>query len=241
MSSDIRYWLLINGAAAGPFSSAYVQLQCLSGKVSSDTLACPVGTEAWQPLHVWFGRPEAAATPPIFAASTQPQCSSLFGIKPSVVLSAVTTYALYVSPAFFLIAHTCSFWTPAPYKFESPYFRVEVLLMIAEAVMSLLVTVLLFLGGVHLRQRRMLGAKFLRIGFMVNTLGAIGYVVISTLLGVMAETDVNVDHFAAESEISAAMLVVMLAMAIAGIAAAAFQIPVWIWLVVNSESLPLQR
>ena len=44
------YWLLIGGVPSGPFTATEVHTRLAAGKVTRETLACPVGGGVWRPL-----------------------------------------------------------------------------------------------------------------------------------------------------------------------------------------------
>ena len=81
MSSDPRqqnqWWLVESGQPSGPFTFAEVSSRLSSGKLGSDTLACPGGGTEWRPVTRW----------PEFFGQSKPAFSSSQHLSP------------YVSPA----------------------------------------------------------------------------------------------------------------------------------------------
>jgi hypothetical protein len=53
-SASTHYWLLIDGAPTGPFDLAAIKAKVLTGEITDEASACPLGSHTWTPLKQVF-------------------------------------------------------------------------------------------------------------------------------------------------------------------------------------------
>ena len=59
-----HYWLLIDNVSQGPFDVATIQAKLSAGELTLATPACPLGSQTWSTLALFFSSEAIPATPP---------------------------------------------------------------------------------------------------------------------------------------------------------------------------------
>jgi hypothetical protein len=235
-----QWWLLLEGATAGPFSHAQISAQLASGQLSSETLGSPVGTTQWRTLRDWncFAAPRRDTTFP--SAPGGPQGIDTSAARAPALPDMVhwlVNYGLFVSPVLWLINQaSCVASLPATAE-QGPLQPAEVLLGCFTLLASAASASLMFAGALYLRKRRRSGARLMIAGFSLDL--ALFLVTLVLILGFVAAAaqqpgNVTADPAAAPAGPGTAILCVI------PLASGVFELVGLIWLLNRGHSLPLR-
>ena len=236
-----QWWVQINGSPAGPYSQAYVVLCLQGGTLSPETLACSDGGNDWRPLAEWFGRPqpppraeikavEAAPPPVIHGAASYPLAVDM--------LKWICIFGLFVNPVVWCMSNLSCLVSGPVFHPDSPLFRFEILLMLANLGLTAVSMVVLFLGALQLRLRRPVGVTLTLAGLWIDVaLSALSIALLLTLAAA-ANADSTVDHWAPSDDSLLPLTVVTTPFFLAS---CVWEVVALVWLLRNSKSLSLER
>jgi hypothetical protein len=105
-----------------------------------------------------------------------------------------------------------------------------------QLAVTFVVVVLLFLGGLWLRQFKRLGARLLAIGLGIDLGWFVASLAVMTLLLMGAARDVGVQHLNPEEQGGGGFASVL---CLAGLAAGTFEVVALVWLLTKGRDLPL--
>lgn len=233
-----RWWLSTTGKAEGPYTESYIIAGLKTNTIAANAHACPVGAQEWKAVIQWpaFADavvPVATGTPPVPPQGTATAYDSML-TNPRLPPMAnwICVYTLLVSPLLWCIDNLSCCFTGTYLDPESDLFGFEILLLFFEAVATLAVTVVLFLGGLRLKSLKASGPTIIKIGLWTS-LGLIPlFIMLYIPLFVTAGENDLVESTTAQDIISFFALCV-------GLVVYAFEIFSLIWLYRNAKSLPL--
>lgn len=242
-----RWWLALDGRPDGPRTIAYITAAVQAGQVTLTTPACPEGGCEWKPLSIW---PELAAvstaqqqSPPSFPSTSLPTAAKAPAVGNDDRLltndllppmaNLICVYTILIVPLFWIFGFVMVFTEDNPFLEGTWFYLAFVLENFVSQVLTLLLTVLLAVGGVRLRALRSSGERCVRLGlwlgFMWIAARCITYLLLF-IAGAMA------DAFEESSETMSAWNLFAMGL---GVAALAWDIVCLIWLTRHRDRLPL--
>lgn len=256
MSSDSgkSWWLAINGKSEGPFSTEEIGSRLRSGRVTASTPACAEGLTEWKPIASWpalanavpaanlsVGPPPA---PPPFPNAT-PNASPYSGASEPVLTNPllpqmanwICIYSIVIAPIIWFVQHMLC-CVDGTFSDESDSAVILLLLRAVDAVKSLAVTVLLFIGGARLRRLRTSGASLIRIALWIGLIGGAVFIAL-TVVGVVFALPNDVGEGTQSPSENAAATLVQTAQFIVGFCEMLFMIFSLVWLTRHQLELPL--
>ncbi|MCA9117631.1 MAG: DUF4339 domain-containing protein [Planctomycetaceae bacterium] len=236
-SSDQQWWLARNGQAAGPYSEEYITDGLRAGTLTAASQACPIGGEKWKPLEDWPPWADAAQQQQPPAAIPTPANDSLYespltSPKLPPFANWICVYAILVSPVLWVVGNFSCCITGFSLREDSPLFGLEVILIGFEAFTSLVITILLFVGGRRLRALRRSGATTIIAAIWSGLV--IGFLTLLAFIGLMMAAGEN-----SEAPSTAAGDVISFLLLMVGLCELGFVISALIWLHRHSMKLPL--
>jgi hypothetical protein len=235
------WWLSIDGKTDGPRSHAFVVAMLKSGQLDSSTLACPNGSEQWQPLSQWKefagampyepSRPDtsfsdvAVDSGPVnpYASSSVPSYPEAGAGQLPDTAKMICAYAIFVRPFVWFIGNASCVVIP-------PYTEFDVLMSFVGFVVDSACTVLLVVGGIKLQAYRSSGLSLLRVGIV----SWIAFLVLALLLGFSMPIPESPDMGPAANIIELLLIGIYLV-------ELGFQVFALVWLSNNGRRLPLRR
>ncbi len=237
-----QWWLLQDGSPAGPFSHSDLVNGLREGRLTLDALVTPVGSTKWRPLREWqdFAANQTHSDSP----SNDPWSTmdlSKGRNRPRATLPDmaqwICSYGLYVSPVLWLINQASCIAGAPLFADSSPLVAIELVFNGLNVAVTFAVVVLLFLGGLYLRQAMRLGARLLAVGLAIDLGWFVVGLALMALLMMAAAQDVGVQHLSPDEPGSAGFAAVM---CIGGLAAGVFEVVALVWLLTKGRDLPLQ-
>ncbi|MCI0360150.1 MAG: DUF4339 domain-containing protein [Planctomycetaceae bacterium] len=244
-SAGPQWWLLQDGSPAGPYPESEIVRLLEEGQLSTDILACPVGSTDWQPIRNWnalfsgqLGSPDSDRM--------QAPCESASFLRRPVVHSPVQplpdmarwicAYGLFVHPTLWLFSKLSCLAGPPIFVDDSPLFDWEVIVGLVDLMISATAAVLLFLGAMQLTNRKRISLALLSSGLGVS----LGWLIVSLLWAALvfaaAASEPGVQHFRASEESSPGLAILQCAL---GFAATVFEIVGLVWLLTTGRRLQL--
>lgn len=233
-----QWWLMQDGAPAGPFAHLELIGQLNSGQITLNALASPVGSTAWRTLRDWgcfstfsgvSGSRQSSPQDIDTSASRQPRLPDM--------ANCLSVYGLFINPVLWLI-NTASCVASTPLLSDaSPLQGLEVLMYLVSFLVTVVSGSLLFLGALYLRQRKRAGIPCLIAGLSVDVAWFVVTLVVLVVLLGAAAAEPGVEHVNnvnnGASGIEAALCGVSLA---AGI----FELVALVWLLTKGKELNLR-
>lgn len=245
-TTEQLWWLLVDGVPTGPYTQVDLTTLVQEGRVLPDTNACPVGSTQWSPLRAWSafqwaGRAAAGSEwvvepPPIVM---RPSRTPVPADALPEFARWLCIYSLFVSPTLWLLSNLFCIATPPLFVEESPFFGFEVLLNLADAVVGLVTTVLLFVGALQLRQLRRIGVTLLTAGLGINLGYVIMHLLLFTVLLAGAASDPEFQHLHPDDGNSAEVGFWLFLTALF-LTALVFEVVAFIWLLRRGERMRLR-
>lgn len=238
---DPKWWLAQDGNVEGPFDRNELIPMVESNKISRDAQVCLVGEKVWTPINRW---PELEAHrqevhPNAFSSPNSPYEPTPLLTNPDLPTTAnwICIYCLLVTPfLWFLQNGTCCITFQPTFHEDSAYFGIELLFYLLMAMAGLLVTGLLFVGGLKLRSLKSSGARLIKIGICINlvtgSLGVLSFFAFVVVISVSGDP-----LFADETGSIASEIISYMSLAL-GLADLSFEIYALAWLYQNSRFLP---
>lgn len=253
-----RFWLLIGDVPNGPFDVAQIHAKLLSGTITWQTRACPLGGNTWLPL---VGTPGFGPTPlgevpsmiPVLPNSMND--SRRRGTAESAVaaqepvqdepprqyrLSAfgnlICVYCLAINPFLWVASNLTCCVAGSSYKEDSALAGYDFFHSLSDAVVGLGITAALAWGGERLRRRGLAEKGLLRVALSLSITWSLVSLLASIILVVAAAVS-DGDHFA---ETSDAQTVITFFMCLIALGAFTFEIASLIWLVRSDPSYQME-
>ena len=252
MSSEsiARWWLAVNGKAEGPFTRDEITLRLRSGQIAASTPACAEGMTEWKPIASWpvlatiVPPANSSIGPPPFpnaAPSAAPHSGASEPVLTNPLLPQMANwiciYSIGIAPVIWFVQHMLC-CVDGTFADESDSAVMLLSLKAMDAFKSLVVTVMLFVGGARLRRLLTSGASLIRIALWIGLIG--GAVLIAlTIVGVVFAAPSEVGEGAQPPPVTVAATLVQTAQLIVGFCEMLFMIFSLIWLTRHQRELPL--
>lgn len=236
-SPQSQWWLTKNGEAEGPLSHQEISDALKSNRIRSADYAYSSVEKEWKPLSAWSefeaGTEESALQPPPAPpVDSYPVEPLLTNPRLPAMANWICIYTLQISPWLWCLYTFSEIISGTALKEKAPLMGVEALTMIISMLVSLGVTLSLFIGGIRLRALSRSGPNIIILSVVVATAA---HLLLS--LGVMviiAMTDQN--NFTSKS-VSVELIDYFIL--IVALCEGAFLLTSLFWLRRNARFLPL--
>lgn len=233
---ESRWWISTQGKAEGPYSETYILTALKTNSLPSTAHACPVGGSEWKLISFWpvFAGtaqvgPDVAPPSPYSAPNND---SPLTNPLLPTMANWICIYSIVVAPALWVLDNLTCVMSGTTFHEESELFGIEALLLLFDAFFSLIIAVLMVIGGLRLRALRASGPTILKATIMARL--AMTLLLITLFVGLLVTAS---DTDMAEST-TAGDLIIFLS-TLVDLAALAFEIVAIVWLHRNSRTLHL--
>ncbi|MBN8625684.1 MAG: hypothetical protein J0M17_09355 [Planctomycetes bacterium] len=250
-----RWWLAIDGRPDGPRSTTYITAALQAGRLTPLIPICPEGGHEWRPLGTWPAfssaatqvpdRSRAAAPPPppvpglpaaphAFAAQGGSGFDRLL-MNPALppMANLVCIYTILVVPLYWMLAFVTDFLDDNPFLDGSGYYWAYGVNLALHRLVTLALTVLLFISGIQFRDLQASGERLLRLLFSAwltwGVLQFIVYLMLFFTAGVADAYDPIVTDMTAWDVIGSFL----------NTAAFACDVVCLVWLILKRNQLPL--
>jgi hypothetical protein len=241
-SPPTRWWLSTDGVSQGPYNHAYIVACLKTGQFGGTTLVCPEGGQQWKPIVEWPAfavvlahsstPPSATAQPFVAQLSDEPTRDGDDGLVTNrrlpTMANWICVYCIVVSPSLCVIDIASTLAT----GFQS---SAEVFFGVLFTAISTLVTVMLFVGGLHLRNLRSSGPRFIKAGLWTSL--ATFVLAIPIMLIAFAVSAAAPEEPAPLTPFDAIMCLLYPAY----VAAMVFHVVSLVWLTKNIKQLPVLK
>lgn len=230
-----QWWLLQDGAPAGPFAHAEIINQLKSGRLSLQSLASPVGTIQWRTLSDWNCFSNARGT----SSTPEPGPQDINTEAPPVrvmpdMANWLCIYGLFVSPALWLMNKACCLVSTLMFADSSFLQEFELMFLLVDFPVTLAAGSLLFVGSLLLRQRKRIGIRFYLAGLCID----FGWFVMSLITLVVllgcAASEPGVEHMNTTNDSSVGLDMALCGL---GLAAGIFELVGMVWLLTRGKEL----
>lgn len=236
--STSKWWLALNGNAEGPYEEAQLASWIKTGRIGSQTQACPLGQREWHALADWpqladllpNSRPSppslyvgsVVASPGIATLLTNQQLSSM--------ANAVCVFTLVVLPTYWLLGAVVTVSTMGSSRADVASFLHSLLF---SGPVSLAIAILLFVAGRRLVNLQASALRLLTIGLWADIIFSVVDLLIGLTLGAVFDDGLD------GNDPSVIFVVVWLMILALAFAAFVFEIVTLVWLGRHGASLPL--
>jgi hypothetical protein len=238
-----QWWLLQGSSATGPFRLSDVFNMLRDGRLSLESVACPVGSKEWRTLRDWNFYASPNSSVPVAESSpkiqlqlppldTETNAQARDASLPDMA-RWIGIYGLFVSPTLWLVNKLTCLVTAPVFVEESPLFGLEVLFYLIDSAVSLSATVLLFLGALFLRNRKQVATTLLVTGLGIGIAWLFVGLVVLALMLAAAASEPGVQHLNTSDE-GAGIGLVLLGIALA---ATVFEVTALVWLLINRQQI----
>lgn len=169
-----QWWLAKNGEAEGPLSYQEISDGLNSSRIRSSDYAYSSGGKEWKPLSAWSeleSGPEESGlqsppTPPVDSYPIEPL---LTNPRLPAMANWICIYTLQISPWLWCLYTFSEIISGTALKEKAPLMGVEALTMVISMLVSLGVTISLFIGGIRLRALSRSGPNIIILSIVVAT------------------------------------------------------------------------
>ncbi|QDT30029.1 hypothetical protein Enr10x_53880 [Gimesia panareensis] len=173
-SPPSQWWLAKNGEAEGPLSHQEICDGLKSSRIRSSDYAYSSDQKEWKPLAAWSefesGTAESALqTPPAPPVDSYPIEPLLTNPRLPAMANWICIYTLQISPWLWCLYAVSEMISGTALKEKAPLMGVEVLAMIISMLVSLGVTISLFIGGIRLKALSRSGPNIIILSIVVAT------------------------------------------------------------------------
>jgi hypothetical protein len=246
--------LAINGESEGPFSIDEIGSRLRSRRIGASTPACAEGLTEWRPIALWPSLAPAIPAanssvgpppPPPPIPNAMPTAATCGGPSEPVLTNPllpqmanwICIYSIAIAPLIWFGQHMLC-CVDGKFADESDSAIILLALGAMDAFKSLVVTIMLFVGGARLRRLRTSGASLIRIAFWIGLVG--GAVLIALMVvGVVFTAPSEVGEGAQPPPETVVATLVQTAQLIVGFCEMLFMIFSLIWLTRHLLELPL--
>ena len=173
-SPQSQWWLAKNGEAEGPLSHQEISAALKSNCISSADYAYSSDKKEWKPLAAWSefesGSEESALqpppAPPVDSYTVEPL---LTNARLPAMANWICIYTLQISPWLWCLYTFSEIISGTALKEKAPLMGVEALTMVISMLVSLGVTISLFIGGIRLRALSRSGPNIIILSIVVST------------------------------------------------------------------------
>ncbi|WP_278465721.1 hypothetical protein [Gimesia maris] len=173
-SPQSQWWLAKNGMAEGPLSHQHIRDSLQSNKISLADYAYSSDSKEWKPLSAWNTfEPDtvdaALQFPPAPPLESYPTDPLITNPRLPLMANWICIYSLLVSPWLwcFYVVSQMTYGTVLDEK--DPLMGVEAFAMFISMLVSLGVTISLFIGGARLRALSRSGPNIIILSIVVAT------------------------------------------------------------------------
>jgi len=236
-SPQSQWWLAKNGRAEGPLSHQEFSDALKSNRISSTDYAYSSGGKEWKPLSAWseFESGTAESTlqsPPAPPVDSYPIEPLLTNPRLPPMGNWICIYTLQISPWLWCLYIVSEMISGTALNEKAPLMGVEALAMIISMLVSLGVTISLFIGGVRLRALSRSGPNIIILSIVIAT--AAHLLLSLGAMAIIAMTDQN--NFASKT---VAVELIDYFILIAALCEGAYLLTSLFWLRRNARFLPL--
>jgi hypothetical protein len=150
----------------------------------------------------------------------------------------ICIYSIAAAPALWFVQHMLC-CIDGTFADDSDFAVLTVLLQGVDALKSLAVSVLLFVGGMRLRRLRASGASLIRIGLWIGLIGGAVLIALGLIGGIVFAMSSEAGEAAPSSPENAAATVMQAAQLFVGFCELLFMVFALIWLTRHQRELPL--
>jgi hypothetical protein len=173
-SPQSQWWLAKNGEAEGPLFHQEICNGLKSSRISSSDYAYSSVEKEWKPLSAWSefeaGTEESALqpppAPPVDSYTVEPL---LTNPRLPAMANWICIYTLQISPWLWCLYTFSEIISGTALKEKAPLMGVEALMMVISMLVSLGVTISLFIGGIRLRALSRSGPNIIILSIVVAT------------------------------------------------------------------------
>ena len=236
-SPPSQWWLAKNGMAEGPLSHQQIRDALQSSKISSADFAYSSDSKEWKPLSAWSefvsGSEEATLqsppAPPVESCPIEPLITNP---RLPAMANWICIYTLQISPWLwcFYVVSQMTYGTVLDEK--DPLMGLEAFAMFVSMLVSLGVTISLFIGGARLRALSRSGPNIIILSIVVAT--AVHLLLSLWGIGIIAMADQS--NFASKT---VAVELINYFEVIVELCEWAFLLTTLFWLRRNAQFLPL--
>lgn len=236
-SMQDQWWLAKNGVAEGPLSQQELCDALKANHVSSADYVYSAGERAWKPLsdsnEFQSGIEDSALKVPPVPPVESYQIEPLFtNDRLPPMANWICIYALLISPWLWCL-YTVSLMKSGTFLAENaPLMGVEILVIFISMLVSMAMTVSLFIGGMRLKAMRRSGPTIIILSIVVAT--AAHTLLFFWLMVLLTMSDPS--GFASET---VAVELIDYFVGIVGLCEAVFMVTALLWLRRNERFLPL--
>ncbi|WP_417377900.1 DUF4339 domain-containing protein [Gimesia sp.] len=232
-----QWWLAKNGEAEGPLSHQEISDALKANRISSVDYAYSSAEKQWKPLSNWdefeTGAEESALQhPPTLPVDSYHIEPLITNPRLPAMANWICIYTLQISPWLWCLYTASEMISGTTLDENAPLVGVEALAMFVTILVSLGVTISLFIGGARLRALSRSGPTIIMLSIVfaiaVHLLLFLGMMVVITM------TDQN--NFASKT---VAVELIDFFVGIVGLCESAFLLTAFFWLRRNARYLPL--
>jgi hypothetical protein len=228
-----KWWIAVDGKAEGPYGAAYLVAALKSGQILMSTLACLVGADQWRPIHDWNEFANVAVDPPTIPPlppdlSAPEQKHPLINARLPTMANWICVYGIVVVPMLWAFNNLSCLMT---YANRAPDDQFTVVVDMVSRIVSIPVSVALFIGALRLRDLRLSGCTIIKGTIWVE----IGITVLFIAIFILALFG---GAYADESAPTQPMTAFDVFGALVGLAAFGFEIAALVWLHRHGKVLP---
>ena len=236
-SPQSQWWLAKNGMAEGPLSHQEISNALESNKISLAVYAYSSDEQEWRPLSAWSafesgaedGALQPPPAPPVESYSIEPLITNP---RLSPMANWICIYTLQISPWLWCLYTISGMISGTTLGENAPLMGVEALAMMIGMLVSLGVTISLFIGGARLRALSRSGPNIIILSIVVAT--SVHLLLFLGMMVVVVMTDQN--SFASKT---VAVDLIDYFVGLVGICESAFLLTAFFWLRRNARFLPL--
>lgn len=243
-----RWWLVVNSQVDGPRTETYILAGLQSGQIQPTTQACPEGGNEWRPLSAWpewQGRTSTGTSPPTLphvahnsyaAAGSLPNAYDRLVTNPALppMANAICVFTIVLLPLYWIFGVITTLVAPGTTEDEIGFSMIS---LVIGAPIALAITILLAVGGLRLRSLRSSGVRLLKLGLIIDFV----FIALSLIFTILIMIAIVMGGEVQESTPNGAGTFFAAIEGVAGIAALAFEIVAFIWLLRFANSLPLRH
>lgn len=173
-SPPSQWWLAKNGEAEGPLSHQEISDALKSNRIRSADYAYTSDEKEWKPLSAWSefesGTEESALrSPPVPPVESYPIEPLFTNPRLPAMANWIGIYTLQISPWLWCLYTVSEIISGTMLDENAPLVSVEALVMIIGMLVSLGVTISLFIGGVRLRTLSRSGPNIIILSIVFAT------------------------------------------------------------------------